>query len=367
MGITNDIVSSMQPVPPQLSHTQWFSRPEGIRNRYGMLCAIIHHGSLQQRQEVLELMAQEGDFDESDRALVLGVFDYSIRVEHRAYKSTDCLARATLPWTFIARLFPDGHAPIQQAAAVERAIASSQSSVSQSSTASFSEAGLKIKLLERDLLCLFCWCSLVHTMNAAHILARKLKDMPDIPSDSMRALLDAHGIVHVNDVRNGILLCQSCHTLFDNLELYVERVGPDLVIKSARPAPVVTEDPFLEIFLNRLSKLQRKAPLPAHFRQPDSIMRLLWSKPTSTTLPAVFVDSLVGKLQDQVTLTLLPSPQHFLACFFMLSMLINRRRSNRYTGNIHPIQRSSIVSSLSGRRYTNSFPAAPFCLLLIRH
>jgi hypothetical protein len=278
MGITSELVSTMTPLPPLLSNTQWFRRLEGIMNRYGMLCAIIRHGSLQQRQQVLELMAQEGEFDESDRALVMGVFDFSVRLQHSGFKSTHVPVHAPLPFTFIAHLFPVEYDPLQLAAAASQLVPSTVSD--------YSVTAFKRDLMARDVsLCVFCWRGAVHTMNGSHILAGKLIGMPGISQDSLRALLDSHGLAHVNDVRNGILLCQSCHTLFDHLEVYVERVGPDLVIKPACPPRASVPDAFLDIFRNRLTMLQDNDPLPEHFRQPDSIMRLLWPRPTLNTLP----------------------------------------------------------------------------------
>ena len=93
-------------------------------------------------------------------------------------------------------------------------------------TAAQSRQMFKDALLERDVVCLFCWDK--KYPQAAHIIALRPNIM--IPVDVEMMMKDA-GFKSKNQVQNGLLLCIKCHNKFDRLKWYVDYVDMKFVVK----------------------------------------------------------------------------------------------------------------------------------------
>ncbi|KAJ3263772.1 hypothetical protein HDU77_010050 [Chytriomyces hyalinus] len=99
-------------------------------------------------------------------------------------------------------------------------------------------------LRKRDVKCLICWDD--EGINAAHLIAQK-SSIPLV----IEKLLERAGMRSVFQVQNGVLLCATCHILFDALKRYIDVVDGRLIAKIVN----TTNDPNDEENLRRLDRL----------------------------------------------------------------------------------------------------------------
>ncbi|KAI9332068.1 hypothetical protein BDR26DRAFT_824137, partial [Obelidium mucronatum] len=86
-------------------------------------------------------------------------------------------------------------------------------------------ASFKKAVTKRDGGCLFCWGRAA--VEGCHIITQK----NEVMEDDELALFQRAGMKQKHQVQNGLLLCKVCHDLFDNLKLYVDVAGEQLVLK----------------------------------------------------------------------------------------------------------------------------------------
>ncbi|KAJ3022881.1 UNVERIFIED_CONTAM: hypothetical protein HDU68_008905 [Siphonaria sp. JEL0065] len=121
---------------------------------------------------------------------------------------------------------------------------SAPSSVSGSSIdlQKLEHADFKAALHSRDKVCLFCWDNL--QLQAAHLIAQKTT-IALIAAE----LLSRAGLNSVNEIQNGVLLCNKCHGEFDGLRRYIDVDENDhLVAKVVN----LTDDPNNEDYVDAL-------------------------------------------------------------------------------------------------------------------
>jgi hypothetical protein len=87
------------------------------------------------------------------------------------------------------------------------------------------QKNFKRGLLKRDgSLCLLCWATVKLLLQGAHIIAQKR----GATTDAVLRLLASCGIDGLYHLSNGLVLCNTCHILFDQLNLYFEAAGPNI-------------------------------------------------------------------------------------------------------------------------------------------
>ncbi|KAJ3228610.1 hypothetical protein HDU78_009667 [Chytriomyces hyalinus] len=99
-------------------------------------------------------------------------------------------------------------------------------------------------LLKRDVVCLICWGR--RATEAAHLIAQK-SSIPLV----IEKLLERARMRSVFQVQNGILLCATCHTLFDALKQYIDVVDGRFFAKIVNR----TNDPNDKDYLRDLDDL----------------------------------------------------------------------------------------------------------------
>jgi hypothetical protein len=164
-------------------------------NKFGFLLGLAEHGRERDKRHLHEMLAQN-EFSGHEVSFIDSMFDSYIRPFHKCYHT------------------PSG-------------TPSYYNSKSRHSLARTPKL-FRSALVERDLICLFCWES--SQCEGAHIIARKNIAIQYEES----SILALAGLTHIDKVENGLLLCRKCHDSFDKLEMYVDVVEERLILKAVR-------------------------------------------------------------------------------------------------------------------------------------